>query len=174
MLEDVANIKQPPTLPFASIPLIANAINWVLLLVYHWLLPTPTVQLLKKIVNSTIFFINSSWCKWSEFVQAGNTIYHCDPDINSILKNLSLSTAEYKQYTTTLLTGFFDVNKWSLAPKAKLMVDCRMRQIPRFFLLCRGTRTPDKNDVVNACVLVFGFSLNKKKFSDVDVFNIPK
>jgi hypothetical protein len=55
-----------------------------------------------------------------------------------------------------------------------MTVDCQMRSIPRFFLLCRGTCTPDKKDVVNACVLAFGQLLKKKKFCNVYVFNIPK
>jgi hypothetical protein len=114
--------------------------------------------------------------KWSEFVQTNNSIYHCDPDINNILKNSSVSTAQYNQCKTTILTWFFKAiaNNQSLAPLTDTTVDCQMRSIPCFFLLCRGTRTPDKKDAVNAYLLVFGLSLKKKKFCNVDAFNIAK
>jgi hypothetical protein len=45
--------------------------------------------------------------KWSEFVQTDNSIYHFYPDINNILKNSSVSTAQYNHIKTTILTGFF-------------------------------------------------------------------
>jgi F0F1-type ATP synthase delta subunit len=55
--------------------------------------------------------------KWSEFVQTYNAIYHHDPDINKILKNSLVSTAQYNQFKTTILTGFFKAaaNNQSLA-----------------------------------------------------------
>jgi hypothetical protein len=114
--------------------------------------------------------------KWREFVRTDNLIYHHDPDINNILKNSLVSTAQYNLYKTTILTGFFKAiaNNQSLAPLTKMTVDCQMRSILPFFLLCRGTCTPDKKDAANAYVLVFGLSLKKKKFRDLDVFNIPK
>jgi hypothetical protein len=54
------------------------------------------------------------------------------------------------------------------------MFDCQFCSIPCFFLLCRGSHTPDKKDAVNACVLVFGLSMKTNKFRNVDVFSIPK
>jgi hypothetical protein len=100
----------------------------------------PSVKIVSPLVaNGTIGSINEELCHvnnilyqlkvhipvesdsldtWREFVQTDNGFYHCDPDINTILMNSSELTAQYNQYKTTILTGFFKAiaNNQSLAP----------------------------------------------------------
>jgi hypothetical protein len=75
-----------------------------------------------------------------------------------------------------VVTYFFKViaNSWSFSLLMEMSVNGNGKPIPRLFLLTRGTRTEDKNEVINACVLVYGLSLKKKAYHDVDIFTLPK
>jgi hypothetical protein len=185
LLVNDRSIKQAPNLPYPFIHPIADIHQPNYAIAPTLVTPDSngTIDEEHRQVNKILHQFKShipaesdSLDKWSEFVQTDNSIYHRDPDINNILKISSVSTAQYNHYKTTALTLCFKAiaNNLSLAPLTMMMVDCHMRSISRFFLLCRGTCTSDKKDVVNACVLVYSLSLKIKKFCNVDVCNIPK
>jgi hypothetical protein len=64
--------------------------------------------------------------KWSEFIRGDNNIYHCNPEINSILKNCTLGSKDYNQNKINVLTNFFKAIRanHSLAPLAEMPIDC--------------------------------------------------
>jgi hypothetical protein len=94
--------------------------------------------------------------EWSEFIRMDNTLFHRDPDINTVIKSCSACTTENKNNNLTKLTKFFKAiaSNHSLSPLLEVSVNNSGKPVSRLFLLTRYTRTEDKKEVIKACVTV--------------------
>jgi hypothetical protein len=102
--------------------------------------------------------------KWSEFIRGDNNIYHCDPDIYSILKNCIVESKEYNQNKIKVLTNFFKAKSAnrSLAPLAEMTVDCCGKPSLVLYSVVAEFALAIRKKFFNACVLVHCLSLKNQ------------
>jgi hypothetical protein len=114
--------------------------------------------------------------EWTRFVRNDNQVYGSVFSTTKF-REMTMNTDEYNVTKSNLLEGFLKslYKHPTLQALAEPTKDENGIAIYRFFLLLRGVRTDEKKELLNSCVVVWGMSLKKTAYIDIDIYTLtPK